>query len=315
MAKLPRSVVRALAVLLTSLFVPSALWGHGIEGDRMFIEPISAEDANIKNELVLPRAEFLTMPDGSYRSFGAALEKSLYPGRWSVVVEQGTISRHEPGGTVTGFDGLEIGTKVAVYRNAAHEFVLTPALFATLPTGSRKVADREVELHPQIIFAKGLGDLKPGWLRPFALQGDAGFEFSATGEPDRHATYDLVLMYSIPYLNHFVREADAGFDVEHTLRLGYSPRAILGDMFPFVELNGSTPVNGTDGETATFLRPGTVYMGNYFQVTVAADIPLTGYLPERRVGGVVQLDFFLDEIAPAFGWTPFGKRRHHLHAD
>lgn len=52
-------------------------------------------------------------------------------------------------------------------------------------------------------------------------------------------------------------------------------------------------------------------MGNYFQLSVAADIPLTGYLPKRRVGGMVQLDFFLDEIAPAFSWTPFGKRHHH----
>ena len=115
----------------------------------------------------------------------------------------------------------------------------------------------------------------------------------------------------MPYLNHFVRKADAGFELEHNLRLGASPRAVLGDMFPFVEFNGSTPVAGTTGPAATFLRPGTLYMGKYFQISAAADIPLTGYLPQQRAGGVVLLDLFLDEIVPAFAWTPFGKHHHH----
>ena len=192
MRKLPRICLRILLAILTSLTIPSALWAHGIVGDRMFIEPLVAEDANIKNELVLPRGEFLTLPDGSFRTVGISLEKALHPDRWSIVVEQAIISRHELGRTVTGFDDLEVGTKVAVYSNEAHEFVLSPALFVTVPTEARKVAD-EVELHPQILFAKGFGDLKTGWLRPFALQGDAGYEATATGDLERHATYDLVL--------------------------------------------------------------------------------------------------------------------------
>jgi hypothetical protein len=52
-------------------------------------------------------------------------------------------------------------------------------------------------------------------------------------------------------------------------------------------------------------------MGKYFQISVAADVPLRGYLPNRRVGGVVLLDLFLDEIVPALEWTPFGKRHRH----
>ena len=101
MGELPRICTRILIVILTSLCTPSALWAHGIVGDRMFIEPLRAEDANIKNELVLPRGEFLTLPGVSFRTFGVSLEKSLYPDRWSVVVEQAIISRHELGRTVT----------------------------------------------------------------------------------------------------------------------------------------------------------------------------------------------------------------------
>lgn len=299
-----------IVIIITFLGVPCTVWGHGIEGRRMFIEPLFTEDANIKNELDLPLAEFLTLPDGSFRSFNGSLEKSLYPDHWSVVVEQSVISRHLAGRTVSGFDNLEVGTKLALIRSAPHEFVLTPALFVTLPTGARKLVERHTALNPEILFAKGFGDLKTGWLRPLALQGDVGYEFSATGGHERTATYDVVGMYSIPYLNRFIRDADTDFALEHSLRRGHSLRAILGDMFPFVEFNGSTPVDGTAGSTTTFLRPGTLYMGKYFEISVAADVPVRGYQPSRRVGGVVLFDLFLDEIVPGFSWTPFGKRHH-----
>ena len=83
-----RSGTTHLLLMFSFLLTPTAVWAHGIVGDRMFIEPLNAEDANVKNELVLPRAEFLTLPDGSFRTFNASFEKSLYPDRWSVVLEQ-----------------------------------------------------------------------------------------------------------------------------------------------------------------------------------------------------------------------------------
>jgi hypothetical protein len=55
-----------------------------------------------------------------------------------------------------------------------------------------------------------------------ALQGDIGYEAAVTGERERHATYDMVLEYSVPYLNRFIRNADTGFDLDHNLRLGHS---------------------------------------------------------------------------------------------
>ena len=151
--------------------VPSDLWAHGKEGQRMFIEPLFTGDANIKNELDLPRAEFLMLPDGSSRSFSASFEKALYPNRWSVVIEQSRVYRHVSGSTIAGFDDLEVGTKLALYRSAAHELVLTPALFLTAPTGSRSVAEHRTKLQPALVFAKGFGDLKWGWLRPLAFAG------------------------------------------------------------------------------------------------------------------------------------------------
>jgi hypothetical protein len=298
-----------IAVMLAS--IPSDLWAHGIVGKRMFIEPLFTEDANIKDELDLPRAESLTLPDGSSRSFGASFEKSLYPNRWSVVIEQSRVYRRVAGSTIAGFDDLEVGTKVVLYRSEEHELVLTPALFLTAPTGSHRVAEHRAKLQPALVFAKGFGDLKWAWLRPLALQGDIGYEAAVTGERERHATYDMVLEYSLPYLSRFVRNADTGFDLEHNPRTGYSSRAILGNMYPFVEFNGSTPVRGTQGSSTTFLRPGAVYSGKYFQISAAADVQLRGYVQRRRVGAVVLFDLFLNQVLPAFGWTPFGKHHHH----
>ena len=105
-------------VTLMLACIPSALWAHGIVGQRMFIEPLFTEDANIENELDLPRSEFLTLPDGSFRSFSASFEKALYPNRWSVVIGESRIYRRVSGSTVAGFDDLEVGTKLSLYRNA-----------------------------------------------------------------------------------------------------------------------------------------------------------------------------------------------------
>jgi hypothetical protein len=148
------SFLSRMIITLTLASIPSSLWAHGTVGQRMFIEPLFTEDANIKNELDFPRVEFSRLPDGSLRTFNASFEKALYPDRWSVVIEQSRLYRHLSGSTLAGFDDLEIGTKVAVYRNAEHELVLTPALFLTLPTGSPSVAEHRTKLEPALLLPK-----------------------------------------------------------------------------------------------------------------------------------------------------------------
>jgi len=63
----------------------------------------------------------------------------------------------------------------------------------------------------------------------------------------------------------------------------------------------------------TFLRPGTAYTGKFLQISAATDVPLRGYLPRQRIGGVILFDLFLNEVLSAFGWTPLGKRLHREH--
>lgn len=73
---------RFLGLCLIALLA-APFWAHGIVGDRMFIEPLVTGDANVKNELDLPGAEFLVQPDGTWRAIGFSFEKALYPHRFS----------------------------------------------------------------------------------------------------------------------------------------------------------------------------------------------------------------------------------------
>ena len=285
---------------------------HGIVGNRMFIEPLTTEDANVKNELVLPSAEFLVQPDGNWRTVGFSLEKALYPGRFSLVLEDERSYQHEGGLRSAGWDNLELGVKWEAATNELHEFVLSPALFVTFPTSSTNIIPHQTALRPMLLYGKGFGDLRAPWLRPFAIQGDVGFQSSLTGPTDRQVVYDEVLMYSIPYLNHWVRQADAGYSLEDNLRRGFSRGAVFGNLFPFAELNATTPVGGTGGGTSAILRPGIAWMGKYVQISVAADLVLKSPdVGPRHPGAGVLVDWFLDEIFAPLGWTPFGGGAHH----
>ena len=161
-----------------------------------------------------------------------------------------------------------------------------------------------------LAYAKGFGDLSAGWLRPFAVQGDFVYEVSVAGPRQRELDFAEVLMYSIPYLNRWVRHADAGSSLGHNLRSGFSRGALLGNLFPYVEFNAIVPVDGMAGVPSSSFRPGTLWMGKYAQISIAADIPLEGTgIAQRHVGASILLDWFLDEILPQFEWTPSGK--HH----
>ncbi len=300
-------------LLLAGFLNTSFALAHGVVGNRMFIEPLFTEDANVKNEFVMPFGKFGVQQDGTWREFSFSFEKQLYPGVLSVVLEGGRVNRHDGPDRLAGWDNLEIGVKWEAFTNEPREFVLTPALFVTVPAGSEHVVEHETALRPMLLYGKGFGDLPLKLLRPFAVQGDIGIGASVREPFDKDFQYDTVLMYSIPYLNHWVRKADARYSIEGSLRRGFSRGALLGNLFPFVEFNGIRPVNGDSQEVSSSLRPGILWMGKYVQVSVAADIPIQhprfGDRPHRGV--CFSFDWFLDEILPRMDWTPFGRRAHH----
>src|SRR6058998_1296854 len=154
----------AMGALLCGLTAGSA-HAHGVVGQRSFIEPFIAEDVNPKNEFVIGRPEWDHSRDGRTLSLGFGLEKKLSD-RFSITLDSEwddiTPKPHdEP--HVSGFNNLNITLKTAA------------------PTGTEKVgAEKDPSFKPFLLYGKGANELPDclKYLRPFAVQGDAGFEIS-----------------------------------------------------------------------------------------------------------------------------------------
>ena len=303
---LRRSSALLCLVALAACVAAVPARAHGIVGKRLFIEPLFTEDANPKTEMDFPVFESIHAPDGHFSAFHYSIEKKLAP-RFSISFGN-SYNWITPNGEprVSGFDNVGFGAKYALYKSPAHEFIISSSIDVEAPTGKVAAgAEPFTTISPGFLYAKGLGDLPSSgfakWLRPFAVQGDFTLDFPAggTNTPDRanvpHA--DLVVEYSLPYLNAYLRHANAGYSVGGGFRKGFSPGAIVGDLFPFVEFNfASLPYQG--GRRAFgYYRPGIDYVGHYVQVGIAAELPANTFTGSQ-VGAVGIFDIFLDEVFP-----------------
>ena len=296
-----RMYVGAVGSLLCGLAAGTAE-AHGVVGQRSFIEPFVTEDVNPKNELVLGRAEWDHSRDGRTLSLGFGLEKKLadrlsitLDSAWLDVTPKPAAEPHE-----SGFDNLGIALKYAFFIDPAHEAILSAALESTAPTGSRDVgAEQDWSFKPFLLYGKGLGDLPSAvkYLRPLALQGDAGFEISLDRDRSTVLAHNVAIEYSIPYLRSFVRD----------FGLGWPLRNLVADG----EFDFEHGVNGEEhGKTAIFATPGVVYMDRWVEVGVAGRFPLNDRAHEELDWGIVWLvDLFIDDILPWTRWQPIGGMR------
>src|SRR5438876_128700 len=118
-----------------AIAIPTPLWAHGIVGQRTFIEPIVAEDANPKNEFGILRPTWVRTAEGRNLSLGFSLEKKLSENS-SLLFESGWIADspiEEP--YRTGFDNFELLYKYAFLTVPEQEFRLSAAAQLVLPTG------------------------------------------------------------------------------------------------------------------------------------------------------------------------------------
>jgi hypothetical protein len=86
-----------------------------------------------------------------------------------------------------GFQNLETTFKYRVFKDPAHEFVMSVGLSVEWGgTGARSVgADPFNTYTPTVYFGKGFGDLPDtlSWIRPVAVTGQIGYAI-----PGRHST-------------------------------------------------------------------------------------------------------------------------------
>jgi hypothetical protein len=273
--------------------VAADAYAHGIVGQRSFIEPFVTEDVNPKNELVIARPEWSHARDGRTFSLGFGLEKKLSD-TFSLTLDSAwdalsPAAMDEP--ATHGFNNLGITLKQAFFISPAHEAILSIALESTAPIGTNEVhAEQDWSFKPFVLYGKGFGDLPEGlqYLRPFAVQGDAGPEIALDGPRTTTFVHDIAIQYSLPYLQAAVR--DVGL------------RWPLNDLLPVTEFNFEHGLHGEEaGSFSAFATSGIVYMDSYVELGVAGRFPLNGDANDQFGYGIIGIvDLFIDDIFP---WT------------
>ena len=288
---------------------------HEIVGNRFFPATLGIDDPGVNDELSFPTvSSFKTGDDPSFkqRDFSGEFSKRITEA-FAISVND-TYSRLSPPGGPTGmgangFQNLETAFKYRVFRNPAHEFVMSVGLSVEWGgSGAQSVgADPFNTYTPTVYFGKGYGDLPDtlSWIRPVAITGQIGYAIPGRNstttfgiDPDsgnptvRTEFHPLVLnwggtlQYSMPYLKSAVVDLGLPDFINH--------------LIPLVEANLQTPVTNTltSGTMTTgTVNPGVIWVGNTFQVGIEALIPINRQ-SGTNIGVIAQLHFYLDDIDP-----------------
>jgi hypothetical protein len=275
---------------------------HGFVGDRFFPPTMATDDPFATDELLLPSVSYLKSPGGEgspaigTTDVGFEFDKEIFPkfalgisGDWLNLKPDGEPSS-------SGFDNFALSAKYQLWQNDRHEAIFSiGGEWEIGGSGSSRVgADSFSTFTPTIYFGKGFGDMPDSlkFTKPFAITGTVGESLPDSAEPDA-LEWGFALEYSLPYLQSQVK--DIGLP------------APFKNMIPVVEFVFETPENRNGGETTGTVNPGIFYEGRYFQIGVEAIIPVNS-ASGHQVGGVVQLQIFLDDIFPRiFGHPIFGK--------
>jgi hypothetical protein len=306
----------ALATAAACL-MPAFASAHGFVGQRFFPATIATDDPFVADELSLPTItsvrqhasddepasrqttigiEFSkTITRDLGISFGRARERFSYAG--------------QPG--ASGYDNAELGLKYQLYRNEAHESLVSAGLVWEIGgSGSKSIgADAFSTYAPTVYFGKGFGDLPSGmaYAKPLAVTGSLALAIPGqahttstnidpgTGRPvpqvqanPRVLQVGLALEYSIPYLQSAVR--DAGIETP------------WNRMIPIVEIAAAKPVDRvSDRRWTGTINPGVLWVGRLVQLGLEAVVPMN-HASGRGVGVQAQLHFYIDDLFPgAFG--------------
>ncbi len=292
------SLVLGIAIVIV---VPATGWAHGVVGKRWFPSTVTVEDPFVSDEASFV-VSHIKGPDAKETELEAEISKRLsqnfaigFGGSYRIV---NSLNPDEP--NAYGFSNPDISLRYQFVRDPVHEVASTFALtIAPGGVGAKRVeALSETTLTPALQIGKGFGDLPDwaDWLKPLAVTGSLGFNLftghSHTEELENSLEWGVTVMYSIPYLQSFVKDVGLPWPFSR--------------LFPIVEFNGETLLTGhQSGETIAFANPGLIWAGKYIQLAVEAKIPLND-ISGRNVGILGMVHFFLDDIAPEiFSWTPF----------
>ena len=204
---------------------------HGFAGDHMFISTLLIDDPNVADEASLPTFQFLpSAADGGGTSFnnnlGFEFDKRITE-NFGFAINDGYTWLTQPGAkTANGWNNIVVTLKYKPYVNAEHEFMLSVGVQRVMArsgangtNGAVLDNDDSSSTIPTIYFGKGFGDIPVGWIRPFALTGELGYQIADTKlkvdpvafTPINNGisngwTGGLSLQYSIRYLSAQVKD-------------------------------------------------------------------------------------------------------------
>lgn len=306
-----RAGISVLAIALVPLSRTDA---HEIVGNRFFPATLGIDDPGVNDELSLPTVEsFKTgdVPPVRQRDISGEFSKRITE---DFAISFGStytfLSPIDPTAAgANGFQNFETTFKYRVFKDPAHEFVMSVGLSVEWGgTGAANVgADPFNTYTPTLYFGKGLGDLPDtlSWIRPIAITGQIGYAIPArrstttisvdpdsgdlTADAEFHPSvlnWGGTIQYSMPYLKSSVVDLGLPDFVNH--------------LIPLVEATLQTPLSNTftsGTQTTGTINPGVIWVGNTFQVAVEALIPINRQ-SGSNVGVIAQLHLYLDDIDP-----------------
>ncbi|HEY4328680.1 MAG TPA: hypothetical protein VGN88_03005, partial [Phycisphaerae bacterium] len=274
-----------------------------IVGDRFFPATIAVDDPLVTDELMLPSLSLAYMPASDEgpetRAIATGFEfnKVIVP-KLAIGVSDDYVwlhPRHAP--AAKGWDNLTLSLKYEVWRDEAHEAIISVGLETEIGGTGSKSAGRAAfsTFTPTVYFGKGFGDLPDSlnMLKPLALTGAFGLNFPGEAQEANSVEWGFSLEYSLPYLQQHVRDMKLPEPFKN--------------MIPLVEFAFETPLNrGEHGFTTGTVNPGILWESRYFQVGVEAVIPIN-HASGTHLGAMVQFQIFIDDLLPHyFGHPIFG---------
>lgn len=279
-------------LLITIIIFCIPAWPHGSAGRRIFPATIAILDPAVNDELNLSvfRTQSPAEKGGSIWKTNPrmAYAKRITP-HFQLSLIGSYLHTHPPGTRPkNGFEDWIVGAKYEAYVNPHCETIFSLGVeFALGGTGSHLVdAVPNTTVSPQILFGQGFGALPNSvkYLKPFVMTGILQPNINTANGRVTSVSYGIVIEYSLSYLDAFINN--------------HRQQANLNDIVPLIEFPMNTCTQGKcSRQTIGTINPGVLIVRKYMQLGLEALVPINSHTGSK-VGGVVQVHFYLDDIFP-----------------